>query len=124
VLLTEATMRMWGLVTSLLILVAAASAQRKNEDLPDRNHSFDPEARSKWTFLHEGHDAPLRSDAFKYDVSVQMADTVLVGRYQSAIDYLPALGPKAAQWSLYRQVSHVLEGPLYRGFRIEYCESP
>ena len=57
-------------------------------------------------------------------VSVQTADTVLVGRYQSAIDYLPALGLKAAQWSLYRQVSHVVEGPLYRGFRIEYCESP
>lgn len=51
-------------------------------------------------------------------VSVQTADTVLVGRYQSAIDYLPALGLKAAQWSLYRQVSHVLEGPSTEDFEL------
>lgn len=35
-------------------------------------------------------DAPMRSSTFTYDVSVRVSDAVLVGRYDSAIDYLPS----------------------------------
>jgi hypothetical protein len=39
-------------------------------------------------------DAPVRSTAFAYDVSVQVGDTELIGRYQSATDYLPSTWTK------------------------------
>ncbi len=35
-------------------------------------------------------DAPLKSNVIMYDVSVQIGDTVYVGRYETSIDYVPA----------------------------------
>jgi len=88
-LLTEATMRMWGLLTWLVILVAAASAQPKTKTYQTGTIlSVQKEDANGGSYGKT--DAPVRSTAFAYDVSVQVGDTVLVGRYQSATDYLPS----------------------------------
>jgi hypothetical protein len=81
-------MRMWGLLTWVLMLVAAASAQPKTK-------SYQPGTilsvqKLEANGVSYATDAPTRSDAFTWDVSVQVTDTMLVGRYQSAIDYLPS----------------------------------
>ena len=35
-------------------------------------------------------DAPLQASTFVYEVSVRVDDSILVARYESGIDYLPA----------------------------------
>jgi hypothetical protein len=83
-------MRMWGLLTWLVILVAAASAQPKTKTY--QTGTILSVQKQEVNGVSNGNtaDAPLRSSAFTYDVSVQVGDTVVVGRYQSAMDYLPS----------------------------------
>jgi hypothetical protein len=83
-------MRMSGLLTSLLILVASASAQPKTKPYQTGTILSVQRQEANGPSYRNDTEAPLRSNAFTYDVSVQMADTVLVGRYQSTTDYLPS----------------------------------
>ena len=81
---------MWGLLTWLLILVAPATTQPKAKIYQAGTIRSIQRQEANGLSSSENTDAPLRSNAFTYDVSVQVADTVLVARYQSATDYLPS----------------------------------
>ena len=81
-------MRMWGLLTWLLVLVAAASAQPKAK-IYQTGTILSVQKQEANGVSYGTNDAPLRNAVFTYDVSVKVGDTVVVGRYQSAVDYLP-----------------------------------
>lgn len=81
-------MRMRGLLTRLLVLVAAASAQPKAKTY-QTGIVLSVQKQEANGVSYGTNDVPLRNAVFTYDVSVQVGDTVVVGRYQSAIDYLP-----------------------------------
>jgi hypothetical protein len=83
-------MRMSGLLTSLLIFVPSASAQPKTKTYQTGTILSVQRQEANGPSYRKDTDGPLQRNAFTYDVSVQMADTVLVGRYQSSIDYLPS----------------------------------
>jgi hypothetical protein len=78
-----------GVAHLLVILVAAASAQPKTKTY-QTGTILSVQKEEANGVSYGKTDAPLRSTAFAYDVSVQVGDTVLVGRYQSALDYLPS----------------------------------
>src|ERR1700693_2929516 len=89
-LLTETSMRMWGLLTWLLVVVATASAQPKTKTYQTGTVLLVQKQEANGVSYRKATDAPTRSSVFTYDVSVRVDDAVLVGRYQSAIDYLPS----------------------------------
>jgi len=83
-------MRMWGLLTWLLVLVAAASAQPKTKTYQTGTVLSVQKQEANGVSYRKSTDAPTRSSVFTYDVSVRVDDAMLVGRYESAIDYLPS----------------------------------
>lgn len=83
-------MRTWGLITGLLIFVAAASAQHTTKTYRTGTILSVQTREANSDSYRKATDAPTRSSAFTYDVSVRVDDVVLVGRSQSAIDYLPS----------------------------------
>jgi hypothetical protein len=76
------------LVLWILVLVAAASAQPKPKTYQTGTILSVQRREADGVSYRKATDAPLRNTVFVYDVAVQVDDTVLVGRYQSAIDYL------------------------------------
>ena len=83
-------MRMWGLLTWFVILVASASAQPKTKTYQTGTILSVKKQEANGVSYRKATDAPTRSSVFTYDVSVRVDDAVLVGRYQSAIDDLPS----------------------------------
>ncbi len=83
-------MKMWVLITWLLIFVAARHLPSLRQRLTRQEPILSVQKHeANGVSYRKATDAPTRSIVFTYDVSVQVTDTVLVGRYQSAIDYLP-----------------------------------
>lgn len=83
-------MRMSGLLTWLLLLVAAASAQPRTKTYQPGTILSVQKREANGVSYRKPTDAPMRSSAFTYDVSVRVEDAVLVGRYQSVTNYLPS----------------------------------
>jgi|ERR1700745_4461940 hypothetical protein len=83
-------MRIFVSLACILILAAAVAAQPDTRIYQTGTiisvAKFEPNRVS----YRKATDAPLRSNGTIYDISVQTASRVVVGRYASAIDYLPS----------------------------------
>jgi hypothetical protein len=87
-------MTKWGLLIWILILVAAASAQPKTKVYQAGTIISVQKQEVNGVSYRKATDAPGRSSVFNYDVSVQLTDVVLIGRYQSATDFVPSTWTK------------------------------
>jgi uncharacterized lipoprotein YmbA len=74
-------MTKWGLLICILILVAAASAQPTTKVYQAGTILSVQKQEVNGVSYRKATDAPGRSSVFIYDVSVQMTDVVLIGRY-------------------------------------------
>ena len=79
------------LVPLVLVIVAAASAQSSRSACESgKIVSVRKLAQDAVSSLGSPSDAPLQANVFTYEVSVRVDDKILVARYESEIDYLPA----------------------------------
>ena len=83
-------MRMRGLLTCLLILVAAAPAHPKAKSYQTGTILSIRSREANGVSYRVPTRAPVRDTVFTHDVSVRVGDTVFVGRYNSWTDYLPS----------------------------------
>jgi len=84
-------MRLSILLSLVFVIVTAASAQlTRSVDESGKIVSVRKLASDATPFLGSPSDAPLQASIFVYEVSVRVDDTILVARYESEIDYLPA----------------------------------
>jgi hypothetical protein len=84
-------MRLSILLSLVLVIVTAASAQLgRSVDESGKIISVRRLASDATSFLGSPSDAPLQASTFVYEVSVRVGDSILVARYESGIDYLPA----------------------------------
>jgi hypothetical protein len=83
-------MKTLRLLSWLLILVAAASAEPRTKTYQTGTILSVQRKEANGVSYRKPTDAPMRSSAYTYDVSVRVADSVLVGRYQSETSYLPS----------------------------------
>lgn len=84
-------MRTTVLLTWVLSFVVVASARPQSKTYQQGTIlSVEKQELNHGVSYRKATDAPLRSTAFVYDISVQINNTVFVGRYQSAMDYLPS----------------------------------
>jgi hypothetical protein len=97
-------MTKWGLLIWILIVVAGASAQPKTKAYQAGTILSVEKQEANGVSYRKATDAPGRSSVFIYDVSVQMTDVVLIGRYQSATDFVPSTWTKgsAVEVSIHR----------------------
>jgi hypothetical protein len=91
-------MRTRGLLIGILILVVTASAQPKTKAKAYQAGTIlsVQKQEASGVSYRKATDAPARSSVFIYDVSVQLNDVVVVGRYQSATDFLPNIWSKGS----------------------------
>jgi len=78
---------MWILFTGLVALATAGTAQQK--EMAYHSGTILSIQKSEATGTSYSTDSPSSPPVFTYDLSVRVGDTVLVGRYQSATDYVP-----------------------------------
>src|SRR5215467_1287463 len=84
-------MRPFTLLSLVLVMVTAASApSSRNVDESGKIVSVRRVASDATSFPGPPSDAPLQASTFVYEVSVRVDDSILVARYESEIDYLPA----------------------------------
>jgi len=88
-------MRSNVMLTGVLLLCGTVylAAQAKQETKSDRYESGTVSSVDKYVpesnYLGSPTDAPLQSDYYGYDVGIRVNCTIYVGRYESALDYLP-----------------------------------
>lgn len=82
---------MWGskFIAPVLALVVVTVAQPQSKHLQQGRIVSIEQPQASGVLYRKATDAPSRSSVFTHDISVQVDNTVLVGRYESAIDYLP-----------------------------------
>lgn len=79
------------LLSLVLVMATAASAQSsRSVDESGKIVSVRNLASDAASFLGSPSDAPLQASTFVYEVSVRVNDSIVVARYESGIDYLPA----------------------------------
>jgi hypothetical protein len=83
-------MRTLGVLSVLILLVVPTSAQLKRKNYQTGTIVSVQRQEPAGVSYRKATDASARSTAFIYDVSVQVADTVFVGRYETVIDYFPS----------------------------------
>ena len=110
-------MKMWGLLTSILLVVAIAFAQPKTRSFQTATILSVQRQEANGVSYRKTDDAPLKSTVFTYDVSVKMDDTVLVGRYENPIDYLPWAVGSSVQVSADKHRMY-LKGPSSEEFEL------
>jgi hypothetical protein len=77
------------LLSLVLVIVTAASAQSSRSGESGKIVSVRKLASEVTSFLGSPSDAPLQANTFIYEVTVRVDDSILVARYESGIDYLP-----------------------------------
>jgi hypothetical protein len=86
-----------GLILAAILLLAGLAYLRAETKDKAKNESYQPgtvvtvdKHVSESNYLGTPTDAPLQADDYSYDVGIRVNCTVYVGRYESAIDYLPS----------------------------------
>jgi hypothetical protein len=74
----------------LVTVTTASAAPLRNACESGKIVSVRKLAADVTSFLGSPSDAPLQASAFVYEVRVRVDDSILVARYESAIDHLPA----------------------------------
>jgi hypothetical protein len=83
----EAIVKMWMLFTGIVALAAVGTAQHK--EMTYQSGTILSVQKCEATEASYSADAPTQAPVFTCDLSVRVGGTVLVGRYQSATDYVP-----------------------------------
>ena len=112
-------MRMRGLLTCLLILVAAAPAHPKAKTYQTGKilSIRSPEANA--VSYRMPTRAPAQDTVFTHDISVQVGDSVVVGRYKSWTDYLPSTWTEGSSVAVrLGKHSMYLKGPVGDEFKL------
>jgi len=84
-------MRRWVVLVCVLIFAALAAAQRNAKSYEPGTVMSVEKLEPNDVSYRKITDAPLRSSGSVYNISVQVAGNVIVGRYASASDYLPSM---------------------------------
>jgi hypothetical protein len=84
-------MRPITLLSLALVMLTAAPAQsNRSVDESSKIVSIRKLPSDATSFLGSASDAPLHASTFVYELSVRIDDRIIVARYESGIDYLPA----------------------------------
>jgi hypothetical protein len=84
-------MRTSILLSLIVVIMTAASAEPPRKAYETgKIVSIRKLASDASSFLGAPSDAPLQATTFVYEVSLRVDDSILVARYETGIDYLPA----------------------------------
>lgn len=112
---------MWGskFIGSVLVLVVVAFAQPQSKHLQQGRIVSVKQPETNGVPYRKPTDAPMRSSVFTHEISVQVDNTVLVGRYESATDYLPGnwVAGNVVEVSSDKHRMH-LRGPSFENYEL------